>query len=346
METFSNFEDWADYFIDVGLPEKIRFKYLVYLQPIIENDCPVVFEFDHLAALLGRSTYYLASTINHSEKHYRQFLIPKRKGGSREINAPYPALLECQQWILRNILSKVKVHPKAMAFRPKGSILKNATPHLGKKCILKMDFKEFFPSIGLARIIKVFRNIGYFPNVSFYLASLCCLNGALPQGAPTSPYLSNIVTKLLDSRLNNLAKKTKLSYTRYADDITFSGKHIGLGFIKYIENIIQESGFQVNKEKTILSRNSGKKIVTGISVGGNTPKLPRAYKRKLRQEIHYIFKYGYISHISKKKIREPFYLSSIYGKLLFWKWIEPENKFVNNYIPHLKELIFFRNGAD
>ena len=237
------------------------------------------------------------------------------------------------------MLSKVKVHKAAQGFRKKRSIISNATPHLGKNCLLKMDMANFFPSISLPRVIKVFRILGYPPNVSFYLGRLCCLDDVLPQGAATSPALSNIVAKRLDVRLCGLAKKCNLQYTRYADDITFSGNNISVRFPEIVHEIIQDEGFVVNTEKTRLCRSRGKRVVTGLSVSGDKLKVPRNYKRRLRQEIHYILCFGYYSHVSKLKNRDPFYIDSIYGKLLFWNWVEPENSFVKESLPKISAIM-------
>ena len=101
-----------------------------------------------------------------------------------------------------------------------------------------MDLADFFPSIAKPRVIKTFRRFGYPKNISFYLASICCVNNSLPQGASTSPILSNIIAKRFDKRLFALAKKYNLKYTRYADDLTFSGIHIPLNFLGIVEDIM------------------------------------------------------------------------------------------------------------
>ena len=201
-----------------------------------------------------------------------------------------------------------------------------------------MDLADFFPSIKSGRVISVFRRLGYPPNIAFCLARLCCLNDALPQGAATSPSLSNIIAFRLDARLAGLAKACGLVFTRYADDLTFSGNLITIRFPDIVKEIAREEGFSVRDDKTHLCRSPGKRIVTGLSVAGGTVAIPRRYKRKLRQDIHHIFAHGYLSHITKLKIRDPFYLDALYGRLMFWKWIEPSNPFVVDAVPRLKAL--------
>lgn len=326
---------WKSYFKDIGLQEELIESHMKYVNRMTKARLPVIFEFRHLAALLGRTPKYLASVVNSSVNHYRVFEIPKRRGGKRKISAPYPTLLCCQKWINKNILSRGRIHKASTGFKKRKNIKDNAEPHLGKICLLKMDLKDFFPSITLPRVINVFRRFGYPPNISFYLARLCCLEDCLPQGAATSPTLSNLIAIRLDKRLSALSKKWDIRYTRYADDLTFSGSSISIKYIDVVDRIVCEEGFKVNKEKTTLSRSKGKRVVTGLSVSGDKLKVPREFKRRLRQHVHFIAKYGYFSHTSKLKIRDPFYIDSIYGKLLFWKWIEPDNSFVNYAIEEI-----------
>jgi hypothetical protein len=330
---------WLKYFTNIGLKDEVVEEHLKYIGPLLDKGLPVIFDFNHLCKLLGRQEDYLASAINASAHHYRKYKIPKRRGGYRSICAPYPALLECQQWINKNILEVVSLHSAAHGFCKSRSILTNASEHLGKHSLLKIDLKDFFPSIEKPRIINVFRNLGYNRKVSFYLAALCCLDDCLPQGAASSPALSNIVSFGLDVRLSALAKSFDYTYSRYADDLTFSGNQIPFKFSEYVEEIVKSFGFEVNPDKTILKQGGGKKIVTGISVTNETPKLPRSYKRKLRQELFFIEKFGISSHIEKSKIKDPFYLDVILGRLSFWNFVEPENPDANKYIAHIKNLI-------
>jgi hypothetical protein len=206
-----------------------------------------------------------------------------------------------------------------------------------------MDLADFFPSIKLNRVIAVFRHFGYPPNVAFFLARLCCVDGAIPQGAATSPALSNTIAFHMDARLSGLARACGLTYTRYADDLTFSGKLITIRFPEIVKGIVREEGFQVRDEKTHLCRSTGKRIVTGISVAGDALAVPRKYKRELRKEVHHILAHGYISHITKRKIRDPFYLDALYGRLMFWRWVEPKNPFLATALPHIEALIASRH---
>jgi retron-type reverse transcriptase len=316
---------------------------MVYVDRMLRAGLPVVFSFGHLAALLGRTPSYLASVVAATERHYREFSIPKRSGGRRTISAPYPALLECQQWINRYVLRKTRVHDAAHGFIRGRSIISNAKAHLRKPCLLKMDICDFFPSVTINRVIHVFQNLGFPNNVSFYLARLCCLQNCLPQGAATSPALSNAVVYRMDCRLAGLAESYRLSYTRYADDLTFSGDRIPVRFLEIVETIVAEEGFKVRGEKTRFCRGAGRKIVTGLSVSGDDVRVPKSYKRGIRQAVHYLLKFGQNSHTSKRKIRNPFYLESLYGKLVFWGSVEPENAFVSLAITNIAKLLAGEN---
>lgn len=334
----SALKKWQKHFEDFGVRQELIDVYMKYVEHMLHAQLPVIFELQHLAGLLGRTKKYVSSVVNCPDEHYRVFKIPKRQGGYRTISAPYPALLECQQWINKHLLSVIKVHPAAHGFIQERSIITNAKEHLAKTCLLRMDLENFFPTITIRRVISVFRQLGYPENVSFYLARLCCSHEVLPQGAATSPGLSNIIARKLDSRLYGLSIKFDLQYTRYADDMVFSGDRIPEYFQQIVEEIVEEEGFRINHNKTHLTAASGRRVVTGLSVNGQTLKVPKSYKRKLRQEVHYILSFGYFSHTSKLKIRDPFYIDSVHGKLIFWKSIEPDNPYVNRTLPLINEL--------
>lgn len=332
--------DWKCFFDSKGLPDEVIESYIRYISPLIERKVPVIFDLDHLCLLLGRNRTYLLSVVFSPSSHYREFDIPKRRGGTRHISTPYPSLLEMQYWILNNVLNKVKVSPYAHGFAKEKSIITNAKWHIGNGALLKLDIKDFFPSIKINRVVAVFQSLGYTDRVSFYLASICTCDGCLPQGAPTSPILSNIIATPLDYRLSRLCRKFNLHYTRYADDLTISGDSIPVKFIDYITEIVEEEGFCINNTKTQLFTNpGGKRIVTGVSVSGGVLQLPREYKRQLKQELHYVMEYGYQSHIQKKKIRRINYLDVLKGKVNFWLQIEPNNLFAQK----AREFLYFES---
>lgn len=326
---------WNNFFSDRGIAENIKEVYLSYITLLLTNNVPIIFDFKHLSLLLGRESYYLASVINCPDSHYRFFDIKKRTGGVREICVPYPALLEMQYWILDNILKNIKIHPAAHGFVRKKSILTNANIHLGQKQLLKLDLKDFFPSIGINRIIYLFKSLGYPNQIAFYLARICSYDDNLPQGAPTSPMISNIIARVLDSRLMKFSKHYGLKYTRYADDLVFSGDEIPYKFVEYISNIIKDEGFSLNEKKTKLYKDNGRRIVTGISISSDELKIPREYKRKIRQELFYIKKFGFKRHLRNTKDRKISYLLTLLGKVNFWLSVEPNNLLAQSYKSHL-----------
>lgn len=308
-----------------------------YSQQLESKGFPVIYGSAHLSQILNLDPWRLAGMINRTNYYYYSYEIPKRSGGMRKISAPNPALSSVQQWILDNILCKIEVREVAVGYRKGKSIVDNAIPHIGKEKVLKMDLKDFFPSITLNRVWYVFRNCGYTKKISYYLAALCCLDGYLPQGACTSPAISNIIAKPMDARLMGMCAKFNICYTRYADDLTFSGERLPVRWIDYVSDIVHNERFKVNDEKTKLLRRGAQKIITGISISQDELKIPRKYKRSTRQEVYYVLKYGIINH--QEHIGKRFdviEVERLIGKLCYWKSVEPENSFIKEYLPQLK----------
>src|SRR5262245_10675927 len=242
-----------------------------------------------------------------SRVHYVSFTVPKKTGGTRILHAPHRKLASAQQWIFDTIVSRLSAEAPAHGFLPGRSILTNAQPHAGKAVLVNMDLEGFFPSITFPRVRSVFHRLGYSPAVATILALLCteCPRKTvrydskpyhvatgprgLPQGACTSPGLSNQVARRLDKRLRGLAEKLGLTYTRYADDLTFSGdaafnERVGY-LMARVRHIAQESGFVVNEKKTRVLRRSTAQVVTGLVVN-DRPGVPRAEVRRLRASLH------------------------------------------------------------
>ena len=209
-----------------------------YIKAVVEKDLPVILGLNHLSSMMQLDTDTLKRMIVSSHSFYHSFTIPKRKGGTRQIDAPYPSMIRAQQWIYHEILSKVTISPSATGFIPHHSIKDNASAHLNQRSLLLLDVKDFFPSIKWHKVYAVFSHLGYPKIISQYLASLCCLNGHAPQGAVTSPALSNVIARRLDARITGLAKKYQVIYTRYADDMTFSGECISKRFQSFINKIV------------------------------------------------------------------------------------------------------------
>jgi len=242
--------------------------------------------------------------------HYTRFEIPKRSGGNRLISSPKPKMRTAQSWINLNILEKLTPSKYCYAFRPKTSIVHNARQHLGKGVVVKLDVKDFFPSITFNRIRGYFEFLGYNPGVATVLGLLCTdaprvritIKGrsqivaigarSLPQGACTSPALANLIASRLDTRLTGLIStfKGEWSYTRYADDLNFSTSdtkpEIGQ-LIAAVSHIAKDEKFEIRSEKTRIMRAPHRQSVTGLLVGDEV-RIPKATIKKMRALFHNI----------------------------------------------------------
>lgn len=282
----------------------------------------------------------LINILRDTSYYYSDFKLGKRSGGYRIISAPDATLLNIQKIIYKRILLSVNIHPASMGFRENISIAHNAKAHLGKGQVLKIDITDFFGSIKKYRIIKAFEKIGYPSNISKVLAELCTLGNKLPQGAATSPTLSNIITYDMDVKLISLAQKYNLTYTRYADDLTFSGVVIPFEPVfSEISNIVGEERFVIQRKKTRLLTDKKRKIITGISVSsGEKLTIPKAKKREIRKNVHYILTKGLAEHQRFIGSADPSYLKRLVGYLNFWLMVEPDNEYVKKTIASLKKL--------
>ena len=280
-----------------------------------ENELPKLDKPAQLAEALEISIPTLRWLCYHRDAatsvHYRRFTIPKRDGRERAIWAPLPRIKAAQTWVLRNIVERLPVHGSAHGFLAGRSILTGARHHTGSRLIIKMDVRDFFPTFTFRRVKGLFRHAGYREQVSTLLALLCTeaprevvgLNGkthfvslgprCLPQGAPTSPAITNAICLRLDRRLAGFAAKAGYRYTRYADDLTFSlpASHRGDPKIRQVlgtvNQIVTDEGMTIHDGKTRISRPGGRQTVTGLVVnGGGPPRVPRDYRRRLRAAIH------------------------------------------------------------
>jgi RNA-directed DNA polymerase len=279
---------------------------------------PSLSEPAQVAAALSIPVLRLRWLAFHSEastvSHYVRFTIPKKSGGTRDIWAPQAKLARAQQWILENVLSKVPVGPVAHGFVPGRSTVTNATPHVKRAIVVNVDLRDFFPTITFPRVRGIFESLGYSPAIATVFALLCTESPrreveysgkkyfvatgprALPQGACTSPALSNLAAWGLDRRLGGVATKLGWTYTRYADDLTFSGdtlvpkgeknpKSVGW-LLARTRHVCEAEGFEVNEKKVRVQRRNSAQTVTGIVVN-EKPSTSRAERRKLRAILHH-----------------------------------------------------------
>lgn len=227
---------------------------------------PILQSLDDLSLKTRLPSSVLSQYVNDNTRYYFHITHQKKTGGVRSIDSPNRQLKALQRWVLRNILAQLSPSSYARGFIPGFSLVDNASPHSGNQYVLKIDIKDFFPSIKSNQVYSIFRSVGYSKQISYYLTSICSLNGYLPQGAPSSPCLSNLICLRLDQRIGRLCDKYALSYTRYADDITISGnKLIIVKKVWYVlRMIIREEGFLINKKKEMLSGPRSSREVTGL----------------------------------------------------------------------------------
>jgi hypothetical protein len=243
---------------------------------------------------------------------YQIFTIPKRSGGARKIAAPAAPLKALQKKILRKLLARLKIHEAVHGFERGHSIVTHARPHAKKAVVVHMDIKDFFPSTAVKRVRDYFRRIGWNSQAAELLTKLCTHDGGLPQGAPTSPRLSNLVNYRLDVRLAALAAKMGtpapedapkgdpdaplhpllIIYTRYADDLTFSFSvdyRDAVGAVIHMtKQIVADEGYQLHQNKKLrIMRRGDLQLVTGLVVNDGV-RLPRAVRRRLRAVRHHI----------------------------------------------------------
>lgn len=309
--------------------------YLLYVAEMAEKGLPPIFEGRHLAQLLGLTGAQLFAFSSSPEDYYRSFSIPKRSGGERLVAAPQPLLLHCQRWIDAFVLRKLPVHGAAHGYVAGRSNISNARAHLGQREVLCIDIKDFFPSLHVGAVIQVFLSAGYPHNVAYLMAKLCSYSGALPQGGASSPCLSNVLMLGVDRQIEALAASRGLRYTRYVDDITLSGSKVG-AVVDDISAILGTMSLQLNSKKMRLQRGQ-KKLVTGISIGSGTMKVPRAMRRRFKDQAFRAIKQLSDSALSPPD--DPLLYDRQLGQLSYWASVEPENVSVAQTRAHLRDLL-------
>ena len=278
----------------------------------------------------------LYALSNHQEEHYHSLYIPKRNGGYRRLDVPDPLLKQVQRNILHHILEGFTVSPAATAYVKGGSGVKGASLHLGKPLVLKLDIQDFFGSITFPMVLGRGFPAVYFPEpVRVMLTALCCFRQRLPQGAPTSPALSNLVMKPFDDYMLSWCGERKISYTRYCDDMTFSGEFHPGTVIGKTAGFLEAMGMELNQRKTSLCFQSGRQTVTGIAVN-QVCQLPREDRRKLRQQVHRILRYGTGQEDPVKSVG---CLERLLGKVSYLLYIRPDDPWFSDRREKIQELL-------
>lgn len=304
----------------------------------VTQGLPVVFSLAHLASL-SRTLYvdlheFVSRTgIDRKDFPYKNFPIAKRTGGKRWISIPAPPLMAVQQWINQNILNRVVPHSAAFAYVPKRRLVQHAQRHCGADWLVKVDIKDFFSNISERQVFDVFMKLGYPKLLSFEMARICTrvtpkrqgarwvqsegghtipeysskYIGSLPQGAPTSPALSNLVCIDLDNELAALALSRSATYSRYADDLCFSlttgSRLTAFDLKREISKVLWKHGFSDNPKKTRIIPPGARKVLTGLNVNADVPTIPKEVRDQIRMHLHYAMKHGIPDHCKERGFR-------------------------------------------
>jgi RNA-directed DNA polymerase len=285
---------------------------------------------------------------NEALGHYRYRWMAKPSGGQRLLETPKPRLKTLQRRVLTGILNHVPAHRAAHAFRRGRSVATYLSPHAGRKVVLHIDLREFFPSVSASRVHAAFRTMGYPERIAGLLTGLCTndtpsaiLNLGvgrlvdegtwlrqrakhLPQGAPTSPALANLCAYKLDCRLEGLARTVAAQYTRYADDLVFSGEfesQKSLARLRILINaIVLDEGFEIRHRKTQLMPAGTRQQVAGIRLNVH-PNIPREAFDELKAILHNCLRYG---PDSQNRTGRPHFRDHLNGRLAYWSSICPD----------------------
>jgi hypothetical protein len=299
---------------------------------------PPVFTLKHLATETGVSYEFLRSIVERNIDPYRSFRIKKSvtqpiEDNYRLISIPDPRLMTVQRWINRNILSRGRVHHASGAYAELSDIKKTASVHCGARWLIKLDIRRFFESISEIPPYRVFRGLGYQPLIAFEMSRLCSRRrasaigarhwavrhgrqtisayyaatmGYLPQGAPTSPMLANLSMYSFDEETFAIGSKYGCNYTRYADDIAFSTKRLDFcrrdaeSLVSDVYESMGARGLSPHFLKTKLHPPGSRKVVLGLLVDGNSPRLTKEFKDRIRMHLYFVMKFGAIEHQRKR----------------------------------------------
>lgn len=275
---------------------------------------------------------------NNVENNYKIFKIKKRNGKTRTICEPNQNLKTIQKNILHNVLEQRYTSIYAKAYKKGISLRDNAISHINKDMILKLDIRDFFNSISYMKVYCTCFKEEYFPkSIGTLLTNLCTYEGYLPQGAPTSSYISNLIMLDFDIKIGKYCQENNISYTRYCDDMTFSGNFCKKNIINLVDKELKKLGLTLNKEKIKLITRKNRQVVTGIVVNKKA-QVNIEYRKSIRKELYYIKKYGINSHMNYLKIKETKekYLNQILGRINFILQIDNTNK---EFIEYKKEIL-------
>ena len=285
-------------------------------------------ELSSLERDLGISAKTLYAVSNNIGKHYHKAKLLKKSGGYRNLSVPDEVLKSIQRRIVDVLLIHMPVSRYAKAYRFGSSTLRNAKHHVGKQVVLKLDILHFFDSTRYSTVKdKVFPEAIYAEPLRILLTMLCYHKDALPQGAPSSPVITNIILYEFDELIGQWCRKRGIAYTRYCDDMTFSGDFDPTEVIRFIRLELKKIGFLLNEQKTEVQHPGQQQTVTGI-VANEKLSIPADYRRKLRQELYYCRKFGIQEHLQKTglEILADTYRMHLLGKVNYLLQVHPNDK--------------------
>lgn len=349
MEKFINYKKkFSDLAISNGYSKEFVEKCLNYSEPLLLLDLPVIYSIKHLSELVGYSQSYLTRSIISTSFFYRHFKIKKKNGKFRCISEPLPSLKEIQHFILKDILYTQKVSKYCKSYIPKKNIKEYLKFHVNEKEILTLDLKDFFPSIKFELVHNYFSQLGYSSDVSFYLSCITTYcdkqkkfdekERYLPQGAPTSPYLSNLILRDFDNYIGAYCSEVKIKYTRYADDLAFSGDKINKKeIIDFVCEKLEKLGLNLNLEKINLMKHNRQQLISGVVVNDKI-QLPKQKRNEIRQIMYFIIKYGLESHLEKIKEKRDNYILHLLGRVQYGINLNPNDLELRKYREILKKV--------
>ena len=251
---------------------------------------PLIQDVDDFSKLTHISKYTIYQISKHADKYYKTYTIPKKSGKPRTISQPSKKLKGLQSWLLVNILDKLKVSSSCKGFEKGTSTASNAEPHKNANTILTIDLKDFFPTVKRNQVYNIFKAIGYNNTISTILTNICTFEGALPQGSPCSPKLANLSAWTLDVRIQGYVGKRGINYTRYADDLSFSGLNPSkvVNLIPMIKTIVEDENFIINPSKTRIAGSARAKVVTGLVISNESFGVGKQKYKNVRAKIHHL----------------------------------------------------------
>lgn len=294
-----------------------------------------------LEKALGYEAKTLYALSNNVKKHYHPAQIPKKNGEMRNLLVPDMALKSVQKAITDKILQNFPVSPYAYAYRKGFGIKKNARQHTGKEKVLNLDIEKFFDHILYTQVKDyAFPKAFFAEDVRILLSILCYGEKGLPQGAPSSPVITNLVMFDFDMKVGKWCEKQGIDYSRYCDDMSFSGDFDEKAVISFVKRELRRLNMSLKREKTRVAKRGSRQTVTGIVVN-EIPSVPSEYRRKLRQEIYYLKKFGAGHQLRRYglKMTAKDYFLSLLGRVNYVLHISPDNYEMWQYRRYLKNML-------